>query len=110
MNRQEEPLKEFAEELKRWSGRPTSYPPDEASRRLQARLAAPRHPLLRNPRIALVGMLVAAVLGGYWIRKDAVPVSSGPGADASIVLRDDQLLLWLDEQTPLYLSLESSGD
>lgn len=124
----EGPRDRFEEALRRWAEQPPRTSPDEAARQVVSRLDEPEraahgrawHPALA-PALALAAVLMLALGLGWWARRTAVPAEP-PAETASATLEtatlppldDDVVLIWLDAETPLYLSLQThetnSGD
>ena len=110
----EDPLREFEDRWKEWGRRPAGTSPDVAARRILACL--PERPA-RWGGIALIParrLLVAAaagilVLSIAVIRRDGPPsVQEAPGpTEAPIELNENVTLIWLDTNTPLYMTLRS---
>lgn len=126
-------LERFDAALGRWADRPPDTPAAEAARRITARIAereasrgavragrAPWRPLLAGAAAA-AALAVAALLGSGRIGPAAGglngggPNGGGPnggGHDAIAAAAvpapagDGVLILWLDERTPLYMTLD----
>lgn len=119
-----DPVREFERRLARRGARPPATPPDEAARRVLARLEATepaagrlgRRPPGSLPWLRLVAaaaLLLAAVVlwrapwheTRHGTATPAETVADHRGAPASAPLPEGVMLLWIDEETPLYLSL-----
>jgi len=107
-------LDRFDEALRRWAQRPAPptppWPPN-ALLRAGRRHAAPRW------RLAVASLaLVAAVAAGLlmrtrWAPPGAAPAAAPAGAAvAALASPDEVLILWLDADTPLYLTLPSAAE
>jgi anti-sigma-K factor RskA len=105
-------LERFEEALRRWAQRPAPPPPPwpvPRSSRSGARPAAPRWQLVA------ASLAVAAVLAvGALLRWRAAPPNQTPTAApasapvAAVASADEVLVLWLDPDTPLYLTLPAA--
>lgn len=108
--------RELEDAWRRHAARPPDLSPEDAAARVLRRLAE-RHGVTRRGRhhwrlaaaaLLLVVLLAAAVL----LRLPAAP-SAPPraGEVAETALSSDGVVvLWLDEETPLYLTLEPPAD
>lgn len=115
-------LERFDAALRRWAERPAPPPPAwpparsaEPPSRAGARRAAPRW------QLAAASLALVALLGlGFLLRPRSAPPTDGPAATAAaapvaaVASADEVLVLWLDPETPLYLTLpaaaEAAGD
>ncbi len=104
-----DPLKDFEKRWSLWALRPTQTSPDEAAQRLldrlpdriaERRLATSWRVLL--PAAALVILTIGA--GILWRSYPPPPTASRP-SHSSIALDESTALIWLDPETPLYLTL-----
>jgi hypothetical protein len=102
----------FEEAFRRWAERPPHTPADEASRRVIARL--PQHRgerWLSGSRLhfATAAAGLALLLGFGW---SLLPkTQEEPLQEREVALPplpDDVVLLWLDNETPLYLTIAPS--
>lgn len=111
----------FEEALRAWGGRPPRTPPEEAARRIAERLPgrrAVRGPLAR-PAVRRVALLAAAVsvlavglalyLGPLAPGRAADPAVTAPPAGVPVAPAGDVLVLELDPETTLYMTLHE-GD
>jgi ferric-dicitrate binding protein FerR (iron transport regulator) len=112
-----DPLDRFDEELRRWSRTPPETPAREAAeavaRRLEA-LAAPKarpvrpaRPWLRAAAVLAAAMLAVVGALAFWFGHPAPPQPSPEPAASPLpeVLPENVALIWLDTETPLYLTL-----
>ena len=99
----------FEEAFKSWARRSPQTPADEAARLVRDRLPERRARgwYSGNPQrlvTAAAGLALLLVVGWY-----TMPESSGPSSSQEEValppLSDDVVLLWLDDETPLYLTV-----
>ena len=103
-------VEEFEQALKAWAGRPGRLSPDQASRRV---LEAARRRGLRSRtrRTLLATAAVVAVAQTLGIRRDRGGVgepASPPTAQLEPApLGAGQALIWLDAETPLYMTFEA---
>ncbi|HMB55563.1 MAG TPA: hypothetical protein VKU40_19755 [Thermoanaerobaculia bacterium] len=94
---------------------PTEIPPHAAATRVLARLdERRRRPLLRRTsfwRVALAGAAALVVLLVLSLRLTAPPAVPDQAGEvlAEATPGENELLLWLDEETPLYLTLEPTA-
>lgn len=99
------------EQWKRWARRPPATPADVAARRLVARLEEERRRQAVLPRrwgvLAAVGAALLAVV--LAVRgPDPAPAA---GVVERPPLKEGVVLIWLDSETPLYLTLATvKGD
>lgn len=101
----------FDEALRRWAARPARTTPAEARERLARRLEDERPS--NAPRWgALAAALVVAVLGAWWLLPSSspppAPVAATAVADLPL-LDGSTALIYLDANTPLYISLTPPG-
>lgn len=99
----------FEEAFRSWAERPPHTPADEAARRVIARLPEHRGARWssgRRLRFATAAAGLALLLGIGW---SLLPKPQGAPAQEREValppLADDVVLLWLDKETPLYLTI-----
>lgn len=98
----------FAAALRRWAERPV--PPAPAWKTPSTTTPRPRRVPAAGWRWAAAalaaGALALALVPGRWRRAADPPAASPAPATASIVVdQQDVLVLWLDDETPLYLHL-----
>lgn len=119
----EQPRDRFDQELRRWAEQPPRTPPAAAARQVLSRLDRPRR-ATRRPVLALaltLATVLTLALGfGWWARQATAPAEPPTAGVAAVTataigeatlpppLSDDVVLLWLDPETPLYLSLQPS--
>ena len=101
-------IKKFAQALKEWAESPVeprqteSFPGPE--RELHTRSWS--WMLSRAGVAGLLGLVVWLGLGLRPKRDVEPPIAT----DTVVAVEEDQLLLWLDDQTPLYLALADLGE
>lgn len=102
-----DPLARFEEELRRHAARPPATPPGIAARRVMARLAAAeRRPAgVFHLRWAVVAAAVVLAAGAWFFSPSGPRFSEPPVAAGPPALGEGVVLLWLDPETPLYMSL-----
>ena len=99
---------EFEFAFKRWASQPPDTPPETAAARLIGQLSErkPEHhwawPRARLAVAAIVLVMLAAI---GWIAVQEDPASSVAAEVGLPTLEGHVLLLWLDEATPLYLTV-----
>ncbi len=106
-------LKEFEDRWKQWAKKTPCTAPEEAARRIVARLP------VRSRRRGVFGFLparrylAAAATVAFFVFGISFFWSGKPTAldapvvkEASIELGEDVALIWLDPDTPLYLTLD----
>ncbi len=109
--REEESLREFGDALQEWSGQPPARSAGEAVGELQGQLEATGFDSRLPLRFGLVGLFTLALLVGIWFRPqpgEGVPQVSSEAP--ALAIEHNQLLFWLDAETPLYMELGSPGD
>jgi hypothetical protein len=113
----------FEEALRAWAGRPPRTPPEEAARRIAERLPErrPARGPLARPAVRAVVLLAAAVfvlavglalfLGPLAPGRSPEPAGAGaaPPAGVPVAPAGDVLVLELDAETTLYMTLQE-GD
>jgi len=99
----------FDKALKSWGARPPKTPADEASRQVMEQLSERQSDSWfagSRWRLASAALGLALVLGAGWL---AILRPAGPESPAREIalppLSEDVLLLWLDDETPLYLTV-----
>lgn len=98
----------FDDAFKRWARRPPRTPPGEAAARLRQRLPPrrPRRPFAAGSlRLAAAAVGLVLVLGVAWLLSRPGPVAPPAEELAVPPLDENVVLLWLDRQTPLYLTV-----
>lgn len=99
------PLEQFEERWKTWAGRPPRTSPEDAARQVLARLdggerrISPRLP--RMTWLAAAAAVLLAVAVGLFAPH---PPSPRTAEVAAPPLDDGVVLIWLDSETPLYMS------
>lgn len=106
----EEPKDSIDRAFKSWAERPPSTPPEQAAVRVVGQLTKQgRWSLLVGSRLrfaTVAAALMLAVVFG-WVTLRPVPPAAGPATKEVALppLEENVILLWLDEQTPLYLTV-----
>ena len=99
----------FEEAFRQWAGRPSATPPGVAARRVMARL-----PERRGQRWLVGGWLPAASAAAAlalglaigWATLPSGPEPASPAKELLLPPLDENVvLLWLDDRTPLYLTV-----
>lgn len=99
----------FDEAFRSWAERPSPTPADEAARRVRARLPErPQGRWLSGSRLRLAtaaaGLALLLIVGWFTMPRFEAP--STLRQELSLPpLSDDVVLLWLDDETPLYLTV-----
>jgi hypothetical protein len=103
------PSTSFDRELRSWASRPASTSPREATERLARRLEEEASPEPRRYpfRLATAAALALALIGGWWaldgrraeVRQELREELRIPTLDENVAL------IWLNAETPLYLTL-----
>ena len=100
------PPEDFNEALRLWAKRPPPTESAQAARQVVARLEAPGSRNVVRWALAAAAATMAVFLSASLLTPPSpLPVSSSQVG--SIAVGDDELLLWLDAETPLYLTLGS---
>jgi ferric-dicitrate binding protein FerR (iron transport regulator) len=91
------------------ASRPPVLPPQEAARRVLAGID--RAPRVASRRATAAVVLLALALG-WWLAGNLPEATSTTPqvAEAALVLGDGVVLLWLDAETPLYMTLAPPGE
>ena len=107
--RDEDQLDErFTEAWRKWANQAPTKSPAEAAARIAARIEGP----LPGPRplwlLAAAAAVLLAVTGSTVLWRHTRQVSFQPPAvaDQSRPLGKGEVLIWLDEQTPLYMTFQ----
>lgn len=104
----------FEDAWRRHAARPPTLSPEEAAGRVLHRLAQrPTAPRRRPLRLAAAAALVAVVIVAAALVRlslsPTVPQRAGEVAETAVT-PEGTVVLWLDEETPLYLTLEPPAD
>ncbi|MEM7354586.1 MAG: hypothetical protein AAF657_27505 [Acidobacteriota bacterium] len=109
-----EPIDRFEQRFEVWASRPPATPADEAVRRMLRRLPAdpsPRHAVSWGRIAAAAAAVLAVVLATHlYLRQSAAPPvvqDTTVGVVEAPLLPDGVALIWLDAETPLYLTLKA---
>jgi len=99
----------FDEAFRSWAERPPHTPADEAAQQVMARLPERRGGGWfsgSRSRFATAAVGLALLLGVGWAMLQKPQGVSAPAQEVSLPpLPDDVVLLWLDDKTPLYLTV-----
>jgi hypothetical protein len=99
----------FDEALRAWAARPVRTPAERAARQIVARLPesrAVRWGFVPSWRLATAGLGLALLLAVGWATLPGFPEPKAPLHDLSLPpVPEDVVVLWLDEETPLYLTV-----
>jgi hypothetical protein len=105
------PLKDFESSLKKWGRREPKTPPEVAARRVLARLPEREKTSSDGWRRFLLpaaALLVLALGYAVFLRDGQPPPDVAVRLAAPpITLDENTALIWLDEETPLYMTLAS---
>ena len=103
----------FDEALRAWAARPVRTPADRAARQVLARLPesrAVRTGFGPSWRLATAGLGLALLLAVGWATLPAEPEPSPWLQDLSLPpVSEDVVVLWLDDETPLYLTIAAQA-
>ena len=106
MGDDEEPVQGLERAWRAWAERPTRLSPDQASRRVAEALVRRRRRVAVRRTLAAVAALVVVALA-LGIRRDQVQPIAVPRPAAGAQLGAGQVLIWLDAETPLYMTFEA---
>ena len=105
-------VEEFEHALKTWAERPPRRTPEEAGRRaVEAARQRSRRTRAVRALLATAALVVLALTLGL-PREGPVPEGSPPPKAAPLAsapLGAGQALIWLDDETPLYMTFEAPG-
>jgi hypothetical protein len=96
---------------RRLAERPPKMAPEDAARRVLARIAPRREPHGAGAvRWAAAAALLLALAAGWWqadrwSTQRRPPAAAPAAVQAALPLDEGVVLLWLDDETPLYLTL-----
>ncbi|MCH9647479.1 MAG: hypothetical protein K0U98_04520 [Deltaproteobacteria bacterium] len=102
-----------------WLDRPPRKSPEQAARAVSDRLSSSKAPANREswvwlwrPLVAVAALLIAVAAVWLWVPwKEQKPKVMAAANELSLPsLGDDVLVIWLDSETPLYLTLASDPD
>jgi hypothetical protein len=97
------PFERFDERFKAWAERPPRTSPEEAARQVLARLDdGGRRGLPRPVWLAAAAAVLLALAVGLFAPRPPVPPRTAEAAAPP--LDDGVVLIWLDSETPLYMS------
>jgi hypothetical protein len=102
-------LEDFEQALRAWAERPTRLSPEQASRAV-VEAARQRRRRATTRRTLLAAAALAVVVLTLGIRRDQrVPAPTPPPAARlePAPLEAGQALIWLDQETPLYMTFEA---
>ena len=108
-------VQDFEERFRRWAGRPPTTSPEEAARRVADRVPPHREtPLRAWPGLAAAAVLLLGL--GLWLwfgpvpsRSPQPPVFQAEMDEPVHPTDSNEVLLWLDESTPLYRTFAPPG-
>ncbi len=103
------PESHFEKAWKRWAARPTRLSPSEAATRVGMTIRerhARRPPVWTYAAAAVFLMTIGIAL--HWTRLPNQPTSAPPAAvvQAAPQLGQGEVLMWLDKDTPLYMTFQ----
>jgi len=106
----EERRDSFEQAFKRWAEHPPETPPDQAAARVVSQLTERRGiSLLAGSRVrfaaAAAALTLVVVVG--WVTLQPESPAAIPATSEVVLppLEENVVLLWLDQQTPLYLTV-----
>ena len=101
----------FAEAWKNWAGKPPQKSPAAASAEVMAgiRRRASEHPWGRS-LAAAAALLLAVGAAGLWQPWRKTPVTRPAGLEEMVPMGKGEVLIWLDEQTPLYMTFQAPAE
>lgn len=109
MGEERDPMDRFEDAFRAWAERPPRVPPDEAGRRVvEVAARRRRHALTRRALLAAAAVL--AIVAVPAIRRDRPAPVPAPSADTRVEpppLGAGEVLIWLDPETPLYMTFEA---
>lgn len=109
-------LERFEEALRRWAERPVAPPPPwpvPRTSRAGERPALPRWQLVAASLAVAAALATASLLLRSWWAPVNEAHTAAPVAAASVAAvasADEVLVLWLDPDTPLYLTLPAAAE
>jgi hypothetical protein len=109
MDEDRDPVDRFEDALKAWAERPPRLSPEEAGRRVvEVARRRRRRALTRRALLAAAAVLAIVAIPG--IRRDRTAPVSAPTAAPRVEpqpLGAGEILIWLDAETPLYMTFEA---
>jgi hypothetical protein len=100
---------EFEQAWKQYAQRPPRLSPAEAAEHVRRRLYTPA-PVRYWRFAAAAALILAGALAVLWTTLPDPPPEPGPIAESSVEpapLSNGEVLLWLDDRTPLYMTFQS---
>ena len=102
----------FAEEWKNWLEKPPGLKPHEAAAAISGLIRQPRQRYF--PRAVLVTACAAAAamvlgLSVLWKLQNAPVLSPAAGIQSVSPLGENEMLIWLDDDTPLYMTFQPTA-
>ena len=99
----------FQEAWREWTRRPTRLSPAAAADRVRARLV-PQPRNLRWAYAAAAALLcVSAGLSYLWLNSRSSILQPTAATQQMAPLGEGEVLMWLDEKTPLYMNFQPPG-
>jgi len=108
-----QPMQRFDEDWQQWLDRPTELSPQMAAQRVKGRLKESPHPrwqMTWRPLLAVAALFALVIVGIWGPAQRPAPVEpAAPLIDllAAAAPSTDVLVIQLDSETPLYLTLAS---
>jgi len=102
-------VSEFEDAWRAWAGRPARRSPGAAARNvLEAARRRRRRRRTARTLLATAALVLIALTLGVWRERPHPEVTpSAPPPLATVPLAPGQALIWLDDETPLYMTFEA---
>jgi hypothetical protein len=106
---EEKPDNHFLEAWKEWSGRAPRLSPKQAAAQVRSRLERQeaRHPGWLYAAAAIVMLSLSAGTTYLWISGGLLVPPPSPVTQQLAPLGEGEVLMWLDDKTPLYMNFQS---
>lgn len=107
-----DPEDRFVAAWRQWVGRPPGQSPAEAAAAISRRLRSRKQRHYWWPLAAAAAATAAVVLAINWpgiIRRESPPAPA-INLQESAPMSNGEVLIWLDEQTPLYMTFQPPGN
>ena len=101
----------FDEAFRAWAARPPATPSGVAARRMEDRIRR-RRPLTGSRWLVAAAAVAALAVGSVaLLQLGSTPESpvGAPVASRAISLETDEVLIWLDPETPLYMTFRQDN-
>jgi ferric-dicitrate binding protein FerR (iron transport regulator) len=102
----------FIEAWRRWARRPPARSPADAAAAVSRRLPPRRQPRYWWALAAAAALMMTLAIAVHWsnLVRRASPPGAGISPRETTPIGNGEVLIWLDEQTPLYMTFQPSAE